>query len=54
MINYDYTHINIRVDDMIAKIVDYNKKLDPIFVHDQVYKAYIYARDAHEGCMRLS
>lgn len=51
---YDYTKIDQKVSQIAKKASKYLKKLDEDFVIKEIFKAYIFARDAHEWQMRLS
>ena len=49
-----YSEIDKKVENIINDIKKYMTGLSPEFIHDEVWKAYIYARDAHEWQMRKS
>jgi len=53
MTKIDYSKINKKVDGIIEKVSHY-LSLDKNIIDSEINKAYIYARDAHEGQMRLS
>jgi len=50
----DYTKIDKKVENIIKKAWKHLNNLDKEFVKKETEKAYIYARDAHEGQFRLS
>ena len=51
---YDYSKIDKRINNIIKKVWWYMPSFDSTYVHDEIYKAYLYAREAHEGVFRLS
>lgn len=51
---YDYSKIDKRVNTLIKKVSTYMPSFDKSYVEDEINKAYLYARDAHEGQIRLS
>jgi len=51
---YDYSEIDKKVDIIVEKVSLYMKNINKDFIRDEIYKAYIYARDAHEGVFRKS
>ncbi len=50
----DYSKIDIKVEKIIKDTSKYLKIFEKDFIEKEIQKAYIYARDAHEGQMRLS
>lgn len=53
-VKYDYTSLEKKVDKIIKLSASYLVDLSHSYIENQVKKAYIYARDAHEWQMRLS
>lgn len=51
---YDYTKIDKKVEGIIKIVTWYITNLDKSFIRDEIMKAYLYARDAHEWQIRLS
>ena len=51
---YDYSKIDKKVDEIIDIVALYMKNLNKDYVRDEIYKAYLYARDAHEWDFRKS
>jgi hypothetical protein len=51
---YDYSKIDKKVDNIIKKVANYIDYFDEDYIREEIYRAYIYARDAHEGQFRLS
>ena len=49
-----YSKIDKKVENIIKNVEKYMTGVTPAFIHEQVWKAYIYARDAHEWQMRKS
>jgi (p)ppGpp synthase/HD superfamily hydrolase len=49
-----YIKIDKKVEDIIKSVTKYMTGLSPEHIHKEVWNAYIYARDAHEGQMRKS
>ena len=49
-----YIRIDKKVENIIKNVEKYMTGVTPAFIHEQIWKAYIYARDAHEGQMRKS
>ena len=50
----DYTEIDAQIRDIIRKAVRYMPNADSAFVASEITRAYLYARDAHEGQFRQS
>ena len=50
----DYSKIDIKVDCLIEEVCSYMKYFDESYIKKEIYKAYLYARDAHEWQVRLS
>lgn len=50
----DYFHINILVKSIIDEVSLYMKNVPKETITDEIQKAYIYARNAHEGQFRKS
>lgn len=50
----DYSTSDQAVTKLIKQTQSYMSFLEPQEIHDEIHKAYIYARDAHHGQMRLS
>jgi (p)ppGpp synthase/HD superfamily hydrolase len=50
----DYSAIDKKVAKIIKKAQSYMKNTSPDFVEKEINKAYLYARDAHEGVFRHS
>jgi guanosine-3',5'-bis(diphosphate) 3'-pyrophosphohydrolase len=53
-IENSYLKISIKVEKIIKKVSKYLTDFDKEFVEQEIKKAYLYAKDAHEGQMRLS
>lgn len=51
---YDYSLINKKVDKIIKISTSYLISIDKKYIEEQIMKAYIFARDAHEWQIRLS
>jgi len=49
-----YNKIDKKVENIIKNVEKYMNGSTPVFIRDEIWKAYIYARDAHEGQMRKS
>lgn len=49
-----YSKIDKKVENIIKNVEKYMTGVTPVFIHEQIWKAYIYARDAHEWQMRKS
>jgi (p)ppGpp synthase/HD superfamily hydrolase len=52
--NINYIEVDKKIDLIISKAKTYLQKEDESFIELEIKKAYIYARDAHEGQNRLS
>jgi len=52
--NYNYSQLNRRIDKIISKVYWYIANPNKEYIKEQIYKAYWYAKDAHEWQMRLS
>jgi (p)ppGpp synthase/HD superfamily hydrolase len=52
--NIDYSYIDKKVDLLIVEAKTYLTNEDKSFLEAEIKKAYIYAREAHEGQNRLS
>ncbi|MCP4522599.1 MAG: bifunctional (p)ppGpp synthetase/guanosine-3',5'-bis(diphosphate) 3'-pyrophosphohydrolase [Candidatus Gracilibacteria bacterium] len=50
----EYEKIDKQVEEIISDMIKYSTGFSPKHIHDEVWKSYIYARDAHEGQMRKS
>lgn len=50
----DYFHINILVKSIIDEVSGYIKNIPKEVIAEEIQKAYIYARNAHEGQLRKS
>jgi guanosine-3',5'-bis(diphosphate) 3'-pyrophosphohydrolase len=50
----DYFHINILVKSIIDEVAQYMKNTPKEIIAEEIQKAYIYARNAHEGQLRKS
>lgn len=50
----DYFHINILVKAIIDEVIVYMKNMPKEVIAEEIQKAYIYARNAHEGQFRKS
>lgn len=50
----DYTGVDKKVEKLISKVCLYLKDVSPDYIHNEITKAYIFARDAHHGVIRLS
>lgn len=50
----DYFHINILVKSIIDEVSSYMKSVSKEVIAEEIQKAYIYARSAHEGQFRKS
>lgn len=53
-ISTDYTHIDALVESIIDEVASYMKNTPREMISLEIKKAYIYARDAHEGQLRKS
>lgn len=53
-ITADYFHINILVKSIIDEVAGYMKNISKEVISEEIQKAYIYARNAHEGQFRKS
>ncbi|MCH2188425.1 RelA/SpoT family protein [Candidatus Gracilibacteria bacterium] len=52
---YDYSHIDYRVQYIAEKTIKYMKRtLGKDYITSEIFKAYEFAKKAHEGQMRLS
>ncbi len=49
-----YSKIDKKVENLIKDVEKYMTGVTPAFIHGEIWKAYIYARDAHEWQMRKS
>jgi hypothetical protein len=45
---YDYSKIDKKVERIIKIVSSYITNLDKNFIKEEILKAYLYARDAHE------
>ena len=52
--SYDYSQLNRKIDKVISKVYWYIANPNKEYIKEQIYKAYLYAKDAHEWQMRLS
>ncbi len=52
--NVDYSKVDKQVRSLIKKTQAYMTFLEPDEIKQEIQKAYVYARDAHHGQMRLS
>jgi hypothetical protein len=43
-----YSKIDKKVENLIKDVEKYMTGVTPAFIHGEIWKAYIYARDAHE------
>jgi hypothetical protein len=43
-----YAKIDKKVEKIIKDVEKYMTGVTPAFIHEQIWNAYIYARDAHE------
>lgn len=50
----DYTSIDKKVDKLIKNVCIYLSDLSPDYIANEIKKAYLFAREAHHGVMRLS
>lgn len=50
----DYTSVDKKVDKLIKNVCIYSSDLSPDYIANEIKKAYLFARDAHHGVMRLS
>lgn len=51
---YDYSKIDKKVNDIVKKVSKYMVNLSFEEIEREVFKAYVFARDAHEWQIRLS
>lgn len=51
---YDYSKIDKKVEKIIKEVCIYMKSLNTTFIWDEIKKAYLFARDAHEWQIRKS
>lgn len=49
-----YLKIDKRVEQIVKKVAEYMPNLNSEFIREEIFKAYVFARDAHEGQYRLS
>lgn len=54
MIMYDYSKIDKKVNKIVDLVSSYMRNLNKDYIHDEIFKAYNYAKDAHEGVFRKS
>jgi hypothetical protein len=50
----NYTSVDKKIDKLIHKICLYLSDISPEYIKDEINKAYIFAKEAHHGVMRLS
>ncbi len=50
----DYRKINLKVEKIVKQASKHLNKLEASFIDEEIKKAYLYARDAHEWQTRLS
>lgn len=51
---YDYSKIDKKVDNIVKNVASYIDYFDIDYIKEEIFRAYIYARDAHEWQFRLS
>lgn len=49
-----YLKIDKRVEQIVKKVAEYMPNLNSEFIREEIFKAYVFARDAHEWQYRLS
>ena len=49
-----YAKIDKKVEQIVKKVAEYMTSLDISNIREEIFKAYIYAREAHEWQFRLS
>ncbi len=52
--NNEYTSVDLSVKLIIERVCEYMPNLNQKYIYDEIWRAYLYARDAHEGQYRLS
>lgn len=50
----DYSKIDKKVEEIVKKVSSYINYFDERFIRDEIFNAYLYAREAHEWQNRLS
>jgi len=45
---YDYSKIDKKVNEIVKKVCSYIKYFDESYIKEEIFSAYLYARDAHE------
>jgi GTP pyrophosphokinase len=50
----DYSNIDSQIRGIISTVTRYMPKVDAVLVAAEITRAYLYARDAHEGQFRQS
>ena len=51
---YNYSSVDKKVEKIINIVIWYITNLDKNFIREEILKAYLYSRDAHEGQFRKS
>ena len=51
---YDYTKVDKKVDWIVKDVLVYMRNLSPEYIRSEIFKAYFYSREAHEGQFRHS
>ncbi|PZM81979.1 (p)ppGpp synthetase [Candidatus Gracilibacteria bacterium] len=51
---YDYSKLEAKVESIVEKVSSYMTNLNSQYIREEIFKAYNYAKQAHEGQMRLS
>ncbi len=51
---YDYSPLNKVVEEIIANVCGYMNHVDTEKIRHDIWSAYIFARNAHEGYFRKS
>jgi GTP diphosphokinase / guanosine-3',5'-bis(diphosphate) 3'-diphosphatase len=51
---YDYTKLDRKIDRIVNKVSEYITNFNKEYIKNEIYKAYIYAKEAHEWQLRKS
>ena len=50
----NYSSVDRKVEKLVKNVSAYLHELSPEYIDNEIKKAYLFARDAHHGVMRLS
>ena len=50
----DYSNVDKKIEKLIKRVSLYLHDLSPDYIANEINKAYLFARDAHHGVIRLS